>query len=108
MLEITRLNVSCEGIPFGRLRNVDSHFCLARPYISISSQVSAPQITAVIDMVTISKSSCCLFPYFLRLSSIDLKKSIILVLFIFVYSLDAQVYIRKKLLCNKDLFTEYQ
>src|SRR5699024_6817013 len=95
MLEITRLNVSCEGIPLSRLRNVDSHFCLARPYISVSSQDSSPQITSVIDMVTKSKSSCCLFPYFLRLSSIDRKKSIIHVLFFFIHSLDTQVNIRK-------------
>jgi hypothetical protein len=43
----TRPNVSCEGIPLGSSRNFLHHAMRALPKFSISTQVSAPQITMI-------------------------------------------------------------
>src|SRR5579883_2390356 len=48
----TRLNVSWDGMPLGRSRKDSSHVCFASPNAGISSQLSAPQITAHKAMTT--------------------------------------------------------
>lgn len=83
---ITLLNVSCEGIPFGKDKKVESHFSLILLYFTTSYQDSAPQIVAQIEIAIIFKSSCYLFPDLGRLSLSPLKNQL-LDLFLFLYIL---------------------
>ena len=54
--------VSWDGMPFGSARNVPSQSCLLRPYSAISSQLSAPEITAHTAITRISISRCSTLP----------------------------------------------
>ena len=54
----TRPNVSWEGMPLGSFRNLANQSLLALPNSSISTQLSAPQITAPRVMTMMSSSSC--------------------------------------------------
>jgi hypothetical protein len=51
-----RPRVSCEGIPFGRSRNVRNHASLALPKYSIPTKELAPQITAHTDSTKMLES----------------------------------------------------
>ena len=48
-----RLNVSCAGLPLGRSRKLANQFCFVSPHSAMSSQLSAPQITAHSAITTI-------------------------------------------------------
>ena len=50
----TRPKVSWDGMPCGKARKVRSHGSLARPYVAISTNESAPLSTAQMAMVTMS------------------------------------------------------
>src|ERR1019366_4409489 len=57
----TRLNVSCDGIPDGSVKNVFNHSKLSSPYSAMSFQLSAPFSTAAIEIRRISSSKCSRF-----------------------------------------------
>jgi hypothetical protein len=54
----TRLNVSCEGIPLGKSKNVSNHSTFACPNSATSSQLSAPAIIAHNAITRISSNLC--------------------------------------------------
>jgi hypothetical protein len=58
----TRRNVSCEGMPFGKSRNVLSQASLLRPYSAMSSQLSAQAITAQTAITSTSTRRCSTLP----------------------------------------------
>src|SRR5579863_964040 len=57
-LSNTRPNVSCDGMPLRRSRNVLSQSNFRRPYSATSTHPSAPAITAKTAMVLTSLSRC--------------------------------------------------
>jgi hypothetical protein len=54
----TRPNVSCDGIPFGRARNVRNQAAFVSPNVAAATRSSAPQITAHSLIVRMSTSNC--------------------------------------------------
>ena len=50
--------VACDGMPLGSTRNLSKNARLSLPNCSISTQSSAPQMTAQMAMVMMSSSSC--------------------------------------------------
>ncbi len=51
-------NVSTDGMPLANSKNVFNHSSFSRPYSTISTKLSAPQITPQIVMINISISLC--------------------------------------------------
>src|SRR4030067_206811 len=76
MMENTRPKVSWEGMPLGSSKNCFNHSCFVSPNNSMSSQVSAPHITAHMAMAMMSIKLCS-FPRSILGSSMSLKCSTI-------------------------------
>src|SRR4029450_8861014 len=57
----TRRKVSCDGMPWGSSKNCWNHSAWAWPYSSMSSQPSAPLMTAHRAMTKISNNRCRAF-----------------------------------------------
>ena len=55
----TRPSVSCDGILFGKSRNVFNHASLDSPNSSMATKESAPQITATSDRASMLVSGWC-------------------------------------------------